>query len=509
METSGPTPGSTPVTGTNAAATAVRWQVGQLLQATVAESLAGKILLSIGNRQVISDASLPLEKGQQLTVQVRSLGDVPVLRITSTPVSTPLAQAIRALIPQQGSMTPLLASLSRLAHTAQPPVPPLIRELTRSLVRNLPDTTAVTRPDTLRTAIERSGLLLERHLAQLANRPHAQVQGHVPVAPIEKDFKANLLQLIGRLRNWPGSPVEPRVPSTAKTPAPPTPAGAPAATARSPLRGAAPGALADTVRGNSSTGNPAPAAGGSNPANPAPSAPTISADQLHRALQSGVRAPLADARLISTNIPLPPATPGAAAGTGTGALPAALQGSVPPPFPGSVPVPQAAVQATIDLINRIGNLRTDLLRQTETALARIQLHQLASQPREAERGLLEWLFELPVRRGDDIDLWSIRFAREQTDSHAKKRRAQHSWSVQLAFDLPGLGPVQAQISLRGERVSTRFWAGQEQVLPLFRDNLQALQKMFGDAGLEVGELDCVPGPMPSGAAAPALIREKV
>jgi hypothetical protein len=174
-----------------------------------------------------------------------------------------------------------------------------------------------------------------------------------------------------------------------------------------------------------------------------------------------------------------------------------------------VPAPQAAAQATIDLVNRIGNLRTDLLQQTEAALARVQLHQLASQPREVERGLLEWLFELPVRRGDDIDLWSMRFVREQAEQRAQQRKAQHKWSVQLAFDLPGLGPVQAQVTLHGERVSTRFWAGREASLPLFRENLQSLQKMLGDAGLEVGELDCVPGPMPSGAAAPSLIREKV
>ncbi|TCK18814.1 flagellar hook-length control protein FliK [Thiogranum longum] len=509
METSGPTSGSPPVTGTNVAATTIRWQVGQLLQATVAESLAGKILLSIGNRQVSSDSSLPLEKGQQLTVQVRSLGEVPVLRITSGPASTTLAQAMRTLTPQQDSMTPLLASLSRLANTPQPPVPPLIRELTRSMMRNLPDTAAVTRPDTLRTAIERSGLLLERHLAQQANRPSAQSPGPGPVAAIEKDFKANLLQLIDRLRNWPGSTPGPRAPSVARSPVAPTLAAAPVVTTPGTLRDTPLAPPASTVRGgNSSTGNPSPT-GGTSPANTAPATSTVSADQLHRALQSGVRTPLADARPVPVSTPLPVTAALPTAGTSSGSLLPALPGPVLPPFPGGMPAPQAAVQATIDLANRIGNLRTDLLRQAEAALARIQLHQLASQPREVERGLLEWLFELPVRRGDDIDLWSMRFAREQADPRTKKRQAQHRWSVQLAFDLPGLGPVQAQITLRGERVSTRFWTGNEEALPLFRDNLQALQKMFGKAGLETGELDCVPGPMPTGATAPSLIREKI
>ncbi len=509
METSGPTPGTAPLTGTNAAATTIRWQVGQLLQATVAETLAGKILLSIGSRQVISTSSLPLEKGQQLTVQVRSLGEIPVLRITSGPVSTPLAQAVRTLIPQQDSMTPLLASLARLTQTAQPPVPPLIRELTRVLVRNLPDTTAVTRPDTLKTAIERSGLLLERHLVQQANPPRAQASNPLPVDAIEKDFKANLLQLVERLRNWPGSPAGARATVAARPPATPTTAGSLPTASQVTLRDTPLAPSVSTPRGDSNVGTPA-TTGRRTPPGPSPATATLSAEQMHRALQSGVRAPLADARpAVAPGVPLPAASSSPPPSANTATTVAQPPGTVPPPFAGAPPAPQAAVQATIDLVNRIGNLRTDLLRQTEAALARIQLHQLASQPREVERGLLEWLFELPVRRGDDIDLWSMRFVREQAERRAQKHKVQHTWSVQLGFDLPGLGPVQAQVTLRGERVSTRFWTGKEEALPLFRDNLQALQKMFGKAGLEIGKLDCVPGPMPSAATAPSLIREKV
>lgn len=511
METSGPTPGATPLTGANAAATTIRWQVGQQLQATVADTLAGKILLSIGNRQVISASSLPLEKGQQLTLQVRSLGEIPVLRITAGPASNPLAQAVRNLIPQQDSMTPLLASLARLTQTAGAPVPPLIRELTRTLVRNLPDTTTVTRPDTLKTAIERSGLFLEQHLARQVNPSRVQASNPLPVEAIEKDFKANLLQLVERLRNWPGSPAGDRPAVAARPSVPSTPAGNLSATNQAAVRDAPPLPTITTApRGNSQAGTSAPGAGNAPPAASSPTN-TLSAEQMHRALQSGVRAPLADARPVAaTGSPLPATQPGPApAGTTTGTTVSLSPGTVPPPFTGSPPAPQAAVQATIDLVNRIGNLRTDLLRQTEAALARIHLHQLASQPREVERGLLEWIFELPVRRGNDIDLWSMRFVREKAERHAQRHKAQHSWSVQLGFDLPGLGPVQAQVTLRGERVSTRFWAGKEEVLPLFRDNLQALQKMFGEAGLETGKLDCVPGPMPAAATAPSLIREKV
>ncbi len=508
METPGPTSGSPPVTGTSTTVAAVRWQVGQLLQATVAENIAGKILLSIGNRQVSSETALPLEKGQQLTVQIRSLGDIPVLRITSGPVTSPLVQAIRTLIPQQDSMAPLLASLARLAQLPQPPVPLLIRELIRTLVRNFPDTDVVTRPDGLRTAIERSGLFLERHLAQQVAPAGAKTLDPAPIAAIGKDFKANLLQLIYRLRNWPGSAPELRPPGIANPPQPPTPAGN-----LTPAIAAAPRELprmppAANTRSDGSPPNPAMARGNST-GNPLQTPSTISADQLHRAIQAGTPTPLAGVRPALGAVPVPATSPLLPAVTNPGTASMTLSGVVPPPFPGAAPAPQAAVQATLDLLNRIGNLRTDLLRQTEVALARLQLHQLASQPRNAERSLLEWLFEIPVRRGDDIDLWSMRFTRERPQHEAQKRKIQHKWSVQLAFDLPGLGPVQAQVTLHGERVSTRFWTSNETSLPLFRENLQSLQKMLGRVGLEVGKLDCVPGPMPSTVAAPSLIREKV
>ena len=504
MEIPGPSSGTAPITATSSTATTIRLQPGQLLQATVVESTLDKVLLAIGNRQLSSETSLLLDKGQQLTLQVRSLGDLPVLRIVSGLSTPPLAQAVRALLPQQDAMTPLLGSLASLAKTPRPAVPPLIRELTRAMVNNLPDTTALTRPENLQKAIQQSGLFLERQLRQQLNPTATPASSPAPVSAIQQDFKANLLQLIQRLRNWPGSLPTPSPATAAKPPAttiqtgnllPPGATGQERAT-QTPTT---------SMRG-SNPGTPA----ANNPANPAQT-PPLSTDQLRRVVRTATPpAQGAGARPTAASTTAPP---GASPGTATTAAPtitAALPGAAPPPFPGAAPAPQAAVQATIDLLNRLGNLRTDLLQQAEKALARIQLHQLASHPRHSEHGLLEWLLELPVRRGDEIDLWSMRIAREEHEQAARKAQTQqHRWSVQLAFDLPGLGPVQAQVTLAGEQVSTRFWAGREDSLPLFREHLQKLQDMLGHAGLEVGSLDCVPGPMPARAAAPPLIREKV
>ena len=174
-----------------------------------------------------------------------------------------------------------------------------------------------------------------------------------------------------------------------------------------------------------------------------------------------------------------------------------LTGTLPPPFRGSVPVPQSAIQTSLDLLNRMGNFRTDLLQQTEAALSRLQMTQLAAVPREGERGLLEWLFEIPIRRADDIDLWSMRVFRDPQQQPQENRQTMPGWSVQLAFDLPGLGPLQAQIQLSDERISTHFWAGQPETLPLLREHLHELRQALNEAGLEVGDLECHPGPRAS------------
>jgi hypothetical protein len=180
-----------------------------------------------------------------------------------------------------------------------------------------------------------------------------------------------------------------------------------------------------------------------------------------------------------------------------------------PPLRGALPVPQPAIQSSVEMLRGVVEFRADLLQQTEAALARIQLHQLAALPREGERGLLEWLFEIPVRRGEDTDLWSMRFFSEQRQQQESRQRAA-GWSVQLAFDLPGLGPVQAQIQLSGEQVSTRFWAENRDTLPLLRAHLDELRRALNEVGLDVGELDCVPGPRPRdrSTSSQALIREK-
>ena len=458
METSGPTSGISRSLATTTRSLAGQWQVGQLLQATVTESRSGKVLLAIGNRQISAETSLALEKGQQLTLQVRSLGEQPVLKITGSAGESPINSAIRLLLPKQGAMPPFLATMAQLARSYNPSIPPLINELVRSIVKQMPDTQTAATPQGLKKAVTESGVFLERQLLLQSN------QASRPLF-INSDFKANLLRLVQLVRQWPGGSGQ----STANAP-----------------------------RAASASGTPS-------------SLPPATADQIQRTVQASVSGkPAAAATPPPVSSATVQATTGAAAGTG-GTSPSGLPaGALAPPLRGTIPVPQPAMQSSLELLNRVAGFRTDLLQQAEAALTRLQLHQLAALPREGERGLLEWLFELPIRRGEDIDLWSMRIFAEHRQQQQESRRQAPSWSVQMAFDLPGLGPIQAQVQLAGEQVSTRFWAEHQHTLPLLREYMHELRQALNEAGLDVGELECQPGPRPAvkSTGKQALIREK-
>ena len=491
--TTGPLSGLPGLSSASTPAAALQWQTGQLLQATVAESSIGKVLLAIGNRQVSAQTSLPLEKGQQLTLQVRSLGEQPLLKIISALDEPPLTTLARLLLPRQGPLTPLLANMSQLARLPNPPTPPQLNELVRTTLRQMPDIQAVSTQQGLKKAISNAGVFLESRLLQSTGTAAAP-------ATIQSDFKANLLRLVQLVRDWPASSIR-----TGTNTPPPAP-GTPAVTANTPVQ---------------QTGTPAPASptGATQTPVPRPTATPSGSVQATQSptpdqLQRAARASLPGASTATTRpaaTALPPAMT-ATPHTTSGVPPTVpLVGEPPAPLRGVLPVPQSALQVSLDLINRMGNFRTDLLQQAEAALARIQLHQLAAVPREAERGLLEWLFELPIRRGDDIDLWSMRLLQDRREQQHKTKEPVQHWTVQLAFDLPGLGPVQVQVQIYDEQVSARFWAEQTETLPLLREHMHELREALHTAGLDIGELECQRGPRPAektGVEQP-LIREKV
>jgi hypothetical protein len=153
-----------------------------------------------------------------------------------------------------------------------------------------------------------------------------------------------------------------------------------------------------------------------------------------------------------------------------------------------------------------------LLRLASAALSRVQTHQLASLEQSApgNTGVVQhsWQLEIPMRAFNDIVPMQVR-VQAQDDPRAYDREPEHDaegnrlpprkvWRLNLAFDLPALGPLHVQAQLFNNNLSSQVWAETpttvnvvERELPWFRERLAA-------AGLDVGELACHSGRPPQG-----------
>ncbi|MBI5460579.1 MAG: flagellar hook-length control protein FliK [Gammaproteobacteria bacterium] len=407
----------------------------------VANPQPGVADLRIGSLLVKAQTGgLPLSPGQTLRLEVASLKEMPVLKLLGLMQQNPLQQALRDVLPRQQPLPLLFTALARLATptpmpTAQrtPNLSPEIVRLAQELLAKLPDTARASTGDGLRQAIRDSGLFLESKLApSTSSTAQAQTPTTKP-AELASDFKANLLRLVQAIRD-----------NAANS--------APAAARANPLSSA-----------GLSAGAPATSA------LPTPPLPT--------ALTTALAAATVAARLPAS----------AAIGPGTLDPGAPLQRGLPP-LP---PVPLAQLVKGQELAFSLNELQ----RFAEGALARVQLHQLSSLPQE-RAPLPEWLIELPIRRDNETDIWSLRIGRDAERERDAPVDADPVWSVMLAFDLPGIGPMQSRITLRGDRVTAQFFSRTQGVLPLVAEHLPLLQARLQQAGLRVEELTCHHGEIP-------------
>jgi hypothetical protein len=155
-------------------------------------------------------------------------------------------------------------------------------------------------------------------------------------------------------------------------------------------------------------------------------------------------------------------------------------------------IPQTQARAST-LVTALSSehLLEQLLQQTEGGLARILTQQLHTASHDPQRPL--WLLELPVRHEDGVDVFDLRIQRDAEERRAAGERAQHTWTVMLAFDLQNLGAVRAQISLVQEQISTFWWADKASTVELFHQHLAQLQHRITAAGLKVNKLQCQQG----------------
>lgn len=164
-----------------------------------------------------------------------------------------------------------------------------------------------------------------------------------------------------------------------------------------------------------------------------------------------------------------------------------------PPLPGQILIqPQSRQTAEKSGSELADALVSILLKQVKGALARTTLHQLASQPRQADNPVQAPLllsFEIPFLHHQQIQVIQFRIEEEKHSSEeSEDKDFQKRWTVQMGFDIEGLGPLLCQINLVGVSASVSFWAEWENTLEHTRSHFEFLQNTLTGMGLKVDKL---------------------
>ena len=174
----------------------------------------------------------------------------------------------------------------------------------------------------------------------------------------------------------------------------------------------------------------------------------------------------------------------------------AVNAQVPPPPQRSArSQPQAQANPTLVGITSVLNVLGEIGKQTEGALARLLLHQLASLPQQDQNTAL-WMFELPVQHQGKTDLFQFTIQEEERE---KDDQDQPRYSIFLSFDLAGLGPVHIKLSYARERIYATAWAEEQATASLLQQEMKELSHRFEKAGITVGHLRCQHGTPPEPA----------
>jgi len=153
----------------------------------------------------------------------------------------------------------------------------------------------------------------------------------------------------------------------------------------------------------------------------------------------------------------------------------------------------AQIQSSIavtDQNKQTRELLEQLFRQTESALARIQINQLQSLKQDNAPQAL--LLELPISEKAHLDNFRLLITRDkqsqQGDSHDEEQ-----WQVRLQFKLPGLGLVEASINIKHQQANVTFIAKDPATAVLFDDRLNELRRDLIEHGLNIGQLSSYHG----------------
>ncbi|MBN8991506.1 MAG: flagellar hook-length control protein FliK [Rhizobiales bacterium] len=460
--------------------TEIPLQAGQSLQLAVSQTKDGIRLALVGQGG---------DSGDAVTLSPQALVDAadsrPTIVAPSKNVLTPVERAAVSVAAQsaateQESLAPLFANLGAAASSGS--LPPKLQQAIAQVLAQQTSLDQNLDGGDIKTAFQKSGIFLEASLAA----------GSVPSSGVP-DLKAALIVLRQTLQSALGAdgtvaakatPAQPGLPNA-------TPGLAPSAAAdpdtheillpqaRLPVaedilqpRGGLQGTLASAL-------NSGPSAGGT-------------LNLLQEALQELGN----PARAIATHA----AAPGDDVTVHTN--------TPPPPFRGAAPTAQPIASPSIAPDAPLATAAHHLLDDTDAAIARQTLLQVASLPDRIDvtgpridAMTPRWNFEIPFVTPQGTAMAQFEISRDGTAAEAEA--AKRVWRARFSLDVEPTGPIHALVALVGEKTSVRIWAERPATAAQLRAGASDLSQALARAELQPGEIVIRDGAPPQAAPAKA------
>jgi flagellar hook-length control protein FliK len=181
----------------------------------------------------------------------------------------------------------------------------------------------------------------------------------------------------------------------------------------------------------------------------------------------------------------------------------------PPPFRGALPAAQSVAVPSLAPDMPLATAAHHLLGDTDAAIARQTLLQVASLPDRIDAATPQidassprWHFEIPFATQQGTAMAQFEISRDgggDVEAEAAKR----VWRARFSLDVEPAGPVHALISLAGDRTSVRMWAERPATVAQLRAGAPQLSQALSRAELLPGDIVIQDGVPPQATPARA------
>ncbi|MCA1474046.1 MULTISPECIES: flagellar hook-length control protein FliK [Bradyrhizobium] len=460
---------------------------GQNLQLAVSQS-NGTIRLAVmgGAGEAAGDQVTLTPRTASLVESPPLAPSVATARNTLTPSEQVAVQTASAgAVTKQGSQAPLFANLASVVTSSNLPAR-LKQAVLDVLAQQTPLNTALDGGD-IESAFQKSGLFLEASLAA----------GTTPSSGAIPDLKAALLVLRQTLASTFGAPQ-----ATAQGVALPASAAATTQTAASALAGeTAQAALPERARPAQASRGAFAAALLADVAGNNPQA------LVSRTMSGGLATSLLQE--VTENLPrLTGNVPGSNKSVPDAHIFEAAAHPTPPPVRGALPAPQSIAMPSLAPDTPLAATVHRLLDETDAAIARQTLLQIASLPDRTDASghridpaAPQWNFEIPFATPQGTAMAQFEISRDggnESDDPAKR-----AWRARFSLDVEPAGPVHALITLNGDKTFVRMWAERPATAQQLRAGIGELSQALTKAELKPGDIVVRDGTPPPPAPARA------